>query len=443
MGKIAQLLAHPTELRAAVQLKLFKKTDHPVNLDESPTLRQCHEFLELTSRSFAAVIRELHPELRNAVMLFYLVLRALDTVEDDMTLEPLVKVPLLREFHTKLALKDWTFSGSGPNEKDRAVLVGFDAILAEYHRLKAPYQDIIQRITKKMGNGMADYVLDEQFNTNGVASVADYNLYCHYVAGLVGEGLLDLMVLAQFASSSVQADNYRLSELMGLFLQKTNIIRDYREDLEDGRSFYPREVWSKHAELLPALTDPKKGVPCINELVLDALGHVTDVLTYLLLITEPTSFSFCAIPQVMAIATLAEVYSNAAVLERNVKIRKGTTCKLVLELRSLPGVVAIFRRYIRAINAKLQVEDPSYLQIGLRLGQIEQFCEAMYPRALPAGALQTPAPIAENVRARGNFDAVVEAKAARETFRCNALLVLAALLVAWLLWTVGRFWTDI
>jgi len=30
---------------------------------------------------------------------------------------------------------------------------------------------------------------------------------------------------------------------MGLFLQKTNIIRDYLEDLDSGRTFWPDEIW--------------------------------------------------------------------------------------------------------------------------------------------------------------------------------------------------------
>ena len=30
---------------------------------------------------------------------------------------------------------------------------------------------------------------------------------------------------------------------MGLFLQKTNIIRDYREDIDDARIFWPKSVW--------------------------------------------------------------------------------------------------------------------------------------------------------------------------------------------------------
>lgn len=59
-----------------------------------------------------------------------------------------------------------------------------------------------------------------------VVTVAEYNLYCHYVAGLVGVGLSQL-----FAASGLEdaqfADLEGLSNHMGLFLQKTNIIRDY------------------------------------------------------------------------------------------------------------------------------------------------------------------------------------------------------------------------
>eukprot|EP00986_Skeletonema_menzelii_P007630 scaffold3004_cov51-Skeletonema_menzelii.AAC.1 len=34
---------------------------------------------------------------------------------------------------------------------------------------------------------------------------------------------------------------------MGLFLQKTNIIRDYLEDYVDGRAFWPQSVWKKYS----------------------------------------------------------------------------------------------------------------------------------------------------------------------------------------------------
>lgn len=52
--------------------------------------RYCYEKLNKVSRSFALVIQQLaqpeqkSTELRDAVCIFYLVLRALDTIEDDM-----------------------------------------------------------------------------------------------------------------------------------------------------------------------------------------------------------------------------------------------------------------------------------------------------------------------------------------------------------------------
>lgn len=443
MGKIIQLLSHPSELMAAVQFLAFRKSMFPFDISNSPeTLKKCYDYLELTSRSFAAVIKELHPELRDAVMVFYLVLRALDTVEDDMSIDPKIKVSVLRNFHEKLNTTDWTFDGCAPTEKDRVVLVEFNNILAEYHKLKPAYQDIVKRITLKMGNGMADYILDEKFNTSGVDSIKDYDLYCHYVAGIVGEGLSDLMVLARFADKDVLSNDYQLSESMGLFLQKTNIIRDYHEDLQDGRSFYPREIWLKYTDELPNFykkpEELKNGVACINDLVLNALGHVPDVLTYLSLIREATSFNFCAIPQVMAIATLAEIYNNPNVLHKNVKIRKGTTIKLILGSRTLPGVVNIFKHYVRIINKKSDVKDPNYLNIGLKLGEIEQLCETMYPTpgSIPRGAQRREKPINENIAKRGTFDQVGEAMVQQEIWKCRIAMLMVATIFAALVWRI-------
>lgn len=431
MGKFVQLLTHPEEIKDVIQLLFFRQPIHPQDLPSSSvTLQRCYYLLNKTSRSFAAVIRELHPELRDAVMIFYLVLRALDTIEDDMTIEPSIKIPILREFDQKLNTKDWTFNGNGPNEKDRIVLVEFDNILTEYHKLKPQYQDIVKEITYKMGNGMADYILDENFNTNGVESIKDYDLYCHYVAGLVGEGLTRLMVLAKFSDSSLADDGFRRSESMGLFLQKTNIIRDYHEDLEDGRSFWPKEVWSNYTDSLPSFHNDKShesqelGLSCINHLVLNAMGHVKDVLEFLSLVKDPSSFNFCAIPQVMAIATLATVYNNPKVLHGNVKLRKGTTCGLILHSRTFPGVVSIFRHYAQVINHKSSVRDPNYLKIGIKCAEIEQFCELMYPTAgaIPKGVNRNEHEINHILASRDTIDQSVQRRIDQETFNTNAVL---------------------
>jgi farnesyl-diphosphate farnesyltransferase len=54
---------------------------------------------------------------------------------------------------------------------------------------------------------------------------------------------------------------------MGLFLQKVNIIRDYHEDLLEGRIFWPKEIWSKYVDNVGDLRLPEnkdKVILCIN-----------------------------------------------------------------------------------------------------------------------------------------------------------------------------------
>jgi farnesyl-diphosphate farnesyltransferase len=80
------------------------------------------------------------------------------------------------------------------------------------------------------------------FAERKVKTIADYNLYCHYVAGLVGIGLSKIFSCSGLEAPEV-AKSEALANSMGLFLQKTNIIRDYLEDAVDGRSFWPPEIW--------------------------------------------------------------------------------------------------------------------------------------------------------------------------------------------------------
>ncbi len=78
----------------------------------------------------------------------------------------------------------------------------------------------------------------------GTENTEEYNLYCHFVAGLVGEGLSRLFVATGYEPSIVATD-LETSNSMGLFLQKTNIIRDYLEDFVDHRAWWPQDVWKK------------------------------------------------------------------------------------------------------------------------------------------------------------------------------------------------------
>ncbi|KAK1247237.1 hypothetical protein MKX07_002146 [Trichoderma sp. CBMAI-0711] len=394
MGAIYYLM-HPRELRSIVQWKLWHE---PVNRrdpkTESATLQECFRFLNMTSRSFSAVIQELNHELLVPVTLFYLVLRGLDTIEDDMTIPLSTKVPMLREFHVTMDQDGWQYHDS--KEKDRELLEHFDCVITELKKLKKPYYDIIKDMTFKMGNGMADYAQNTEMIQNGVQTIEEYELYCHYVAGLVGEGLTRLLVASNLANPKL-GERPELTESMGQFLQKTNIIRDIHEDWEDGRRWYPKEIWSKHVERWEDLFDPKyrtQAVECISDMVLDALKHVEDCLFYMAGMRDQSAFNFVAIPQAMAIATLELCFRNPAVLERNVKITKGDACQIMLEsTQNLQVLCEVFRRYARRIQKKNDPRDPNFLAISARCAKIEQFIETLFPR-------QDPKKLSQEARAK-------------------------------------------
>lgn len=185
-----------------------------------------------------------------------------------------------------------------------------------------------------MAAGMADFA--HKAVTTGeiyLEKIEDWDLYCHYVAGLVGEGLSRL-VAASGKEQPWLADQLELSNSMGLFLQKTNIVRDYREDVEQRRFFWPREIWGrkeysvdghgpfKEMKEMCAPENEKQALWVLSGLVVDVLRHAPDCLDYLRLLKNQSVFNFCAIPQVMAIATLNVVFMNPQTFRRNVKIRK-------------------------------------------------------------------------------------------------------------------------
>ncbi|KAF2210965.1 hypothetical protein CERZMDRAFT_99136 [Cercospora zeae-maydis SCOH1-5] len=391
---VAYYLFHLQELRAIIQWKTWHNPVHERDESkESANLKECFRFLNLTSRSFAAVIQELHPELLVPVCLFYLILRGLDTIEDDMTIPIERKEPLLRKFDEFIEDEEWTFDGNGPNEKDRELLVKFDVVAKEFNKQKAEYKAVIKDITKKMGNGMADYAKNADHNANGVKTIKDYELYCHYVAGLVGEGLTRLFVEAKLANPAL-LQRPELMESMGQFLQQTNIIRDIREDHEDKRYFWPKEVWSKHVEKFSDLFEPQnreKALQCSSEMVLLALKRADECLFYMAGVKEQSVFNFVAIPQTMAIATLELCFQNPAIFERNVKITKGSACELMMQsTQNLQLVCEVFRRFARKIHRKNNPSDPNFLEISVACGKIEKFIETIFPtqtpRTLPAGS---------------------------------------------------------
>nr|AFY63035.1 squalene synthase [Alisma plantago-aquatica subsp. orientale] len=367
MGVVGAILEHPEDLVALLKLKVaVRKIEKQI--PPEPHWGFSYTMLQRVSRSFAIVIQQLGPELRNAVCIFYLVLRGLDTIEDDTSIPTDTKLPILNSFHQHIYDPDWHFSCG---VKDYKVLMdNFHYVSNAFLELDKSYKDAIEDITKRMGAGMAKFICKE------VETVDDYDEYCHYVAGLVGLGLSKLF----HASGSEKLASDSLSNSMGLFLQKTNIIRDYLEDINEvpkSRMFWPREIWSKYADKLEDLKyeeSSDKAVECLNDMVTDALRHAEDCLQYMSDLQDISIFRFCAIPQIMAIGTLALCFNNIEVFQGVVKMRRGLAAKIIDQTKTMTDVYNAFYGFSHLLKSKINYKDPNASLTLKRLDVIQKVC---------------------------------------------------------------------
>jgi farnesyl-diphosphate farnesyltransferase len=171
-----------------------------------------------------------------------------------------------------------------------------------------------------------------------------------------------------------------LSNAMGLFLQKTNITRDYREDIDQvpPRSFYPRSVWSKYTSDFGSFREranAASGVKCVNHMIADAMRHATASIDYLSRLRQPDIFRFCSIPQAMAIATLERCYENPRVLQEVIKIRKGEAVYMISQCETFAGTLDAFAYYSARLRAKVNRDDPTSGDLEAALNALDQSVE--------------------------------------------------------------------
>ena len=363
--------ARPSELTAILKVKLAgQPLRYNKPLNELATRLSdkdfCYAALGKVSRSFAVVIRQLPEDLKDAVCVFYLVLRGLDSVEDDMNIPVDQKTEMLLAFHNLCKQKGFKLDNVGDTEDYRQLMQHFGKVVNVYMGLNLGYRQVIDNICMQMGAGM------HEFTTKQVTTTADYDQYCHYVAGLVGIGLSGLFSASKHESAYLESQKV-IANSMGLMLQKTNITRDYFEDIPLGREFWPSEIWGNYANYLHEFRDnpeSPQSLAALNHMVADALQHVPDCIAYMQMLKNPQVFRFCAIPQVMAMATLVKVYNNPQVFTENVKVRKGLAARLMVETNDMESLTYFLEKFTHKLMGKLSIGDPNYLITKKRLHRI-------------------------------------------------------------------------
>ncbi|MCL7031050.1 hypothetical protein MKW94_029672 [Papaver nudicaule] len=308
-------------------------------------------------------------ELLDAYCVWYCVLRALDTVEDDATIPFELKVPILENFHRHIYDHDLPNSCGTKHHK---VLMGqYHHISTALLELPKGYQDSIENIVKTMGAGMAKFILNE------VETVDDYNEYCHYVSGFI----LVEMSKHLHASDFEDLTSDYLSNSMGSMFQKVHIIQDFFDDINEipkGRMYWPRQIWSKYVDKLEDLAHEenlKKAVCCLNDMVTDALSHAVDSLKYLSTLRHSGIFHLYAILQVIAFGTLTLCYNNIEVFRGRVKMSPGQCAKAVIGTKPTSGLYEAIYDFSSTLMTKIDSNDPNAAKTLRCVEEIRKVCE--------------------------------------------------------------------
>ncbi|PWA81590.1 squalene synthase [Artemisia annua] len=287
---------------------------------------------------------------------------------DDTSIATEIKVPILKAFHRHSYDRDRHIS-CGTKEY-KVLMDNFHHVSNAFLKLNKRYQEVLENTIKNMGAGMAKFICKE------IETVDDYEEYCHHVAGLIVMGLSRLF----HASEAEILFPDSLSNSVGLFLQKTNIIIDYLEDINEipkSRMFWPREIWIKYVNNLEDLKyeqNSEKAVQCLNEMVTNALIHIDDCLNYMSQLRDPAIFRFFAIPQVIAIADLALCYNNIEVFRDGVKTRLGLRAQVIDRTKTMADVYGAFYEFSSILKSKVDINDPNAEKTISRIEAVQKAC---------------------------------------------------------------------
>ena len=188
-----------------------------MDLDEA--YRECERITWTQARNFAYGIRLLPAHKRRGLAVIYAFARRIDDIGDG-TMPPEDKIAALED--ARLALGDLTTAGAD------------DPVLLALADVERNFPVPIRAFGELIDGCIAD-VRGTSYGT-----FEDLLHYCRCVAGSIGR--LSLGIYGTSGEAELAA---QLADSLGVALQLTNILRDVREDYQNGRVYLPSEDLAK------------------------------------------------------------------------------------------------------------------------------------------------------------------------------------------------------
>jgi phytoene synthase len=191
-----------------------------VELTEAYT--ECERITWSQARNFAYGIRLLPPAKRRGLAVIYAFARRIDDIGDG-TLPPQEKIAALEQArHQILDLSE--------PPADDPVLIALADVERNFPVPMAAFGELI--------DGCVADVRGTKYET-----FDDLLYYCRCVAGSIGR--LSLGIFGTRQGPNPTAEAAELADSLGVALQLTNILRDIREDHQNGRVYLPAEDLAK------------------------------------------------------------------------------------------------------------------------------------------------------------------------------------------------------
>jgi farnesyl-diphosphate farnesyltransferase len=345
------------------------------------------------SRSFALVVPWLEEPLQTYVATAYLLCRTLDNVEDCgaplawQRLRFAEFTHLLDDPHlageTLHAWAAYSWPGLSADERTLMTPAGGLPLWQIYAAFPTGIRQATARWIKLMAQGMeamldvagvAPVVLHDGIRV--LATVADYNRYCYHVAGTVG-GLATELVIDHYGLPGGLADRLLLgSEACGRALQKTNIVKDFVEDL-DRRICYLPDEWLRQVHHTPL---ELAGAPAgwSYTVLADVLAELRQATAYVLDVPQRAggyriACLLCLLPAYQTILRAAERQAHLFTAEHQIKIGRETMAACLQEAVTLApdghGLLAHSQTLEEAIEAAFRSELAlAYPAVALKSG---------------------------------------------------------------------------
>ena len=218
-------------------------------MDVAAAYRHCEEVTWSQARNFSYGIRLLPPDKRRALAAVYAFARRIDDIGDG-TLPPADKLSALSE--ARASIMAVAHGGSPGTDTDGSADLVLVALADTGRRFPVPLEAFGELI-----DGCEADVRGTTYTT-----FDDLRVYCRCVAGSIGRLSLGVFGTRDVATAAPLAD------ALGVALQLTNILRDIREDYQDGRVYLPDEDFKRFgAELSPDLSGWPAADPKLVDLV--------------------------------------------------------------------------------------------------------------------------------------------------------------------------------